>query len=217
MGMVGAMGPTGPQGNQGLQGLQGPPGGPTGCCGETGATGPTGYTGSTGQIGPIGPTGANGINGVNGATGMTGSTGPQGINGIQGTPGPISNNFSEYIIKLSVGPITTVAKALDTTIRPSSGSVGGFTLKYTTDDNYIVSSITIANNQDLNPNSITFTLTTSATINKAFLSTSAFGHNINPLTITSNTATLTQIFADTTEYSEYITPGAIFFLTVRWQ
>jgi hypothetical protein len=221
MGTIGPMGHTGPQGNPGLQGPQGPHGGPTGPTGIAGIPGQTGPTGSRGPVGNMGPAGNNGKDGSTGSTGSTGPqgnsiTGPTGNTGAQGQPGPISNNFTEYILKIGSGSITSIPKALDTTYRSSSGSVGAYTIKYATDDNYTVNSITIANNRDLNPNIITFTLTTSGTISKAFLATSAFGHNFNPLTIVSNTPILTQSFADTSEYSEYITHGAVFFLTVKW-
>jgi hypothetical protein len=218
-GIQGNIGPTGPQG---IQGPAGPAGGPTGDIGPTGKNGDTGSTGPIGPIGPMGATGERGEIGHTGGQGNTGAAGQKGNTGEQGKPGPISNNFTEYIIKLGPGAINNTPQALINSINPSnnSGSIGGFVMKYATDDTYIVTNISVAgtSNSGPNPNIITFILTTHGNvgINKVFLATSAFGHSYNPFSITSNTTILQHEFTDNTQYSEFITNGAVFFLTVRW-
>ena len=100
---------------------------------------------------------------------------------------------------------------------PASGSVGGFCAKYLTDDTKEVLAITVNANADANPTEIVFTLTVAGgVINKAYNATSAFGHNFNPLVISSNNNVLTHTFASNSHYAEYVAQGAVWFLTVRW-
>lgn len=223
-GYQGKQGDTGPTGfgPTGPQGPTGPAGGPEGPQGEQGERGPTGRpgpTGHTGATGAMGPTGlGTGTTGYTGCTGPPG-TGPTGAQGSKGDPGPVSNNFSQYIIKLNnAAAITTSPSVLDTNFVPTPGGVGGFCLQYATDDNKIVTGISVFSNANGSPTGITFSLTTAGgTTAKAFLSTAAYGHNFGPLSITSTTNSLSQNFGTYSIYSEYITQGAVFFLTVRWQ
>lgn len=217
-GVTGGTGASGPTGEKGATGPSGGPAGPQGDPGDrgpTGRAGPTGDTGHTGNTGPTGPQGT-GCTGYTGATGPLG-TGPTGAQGEQGEPGPVSNNFSTYIIKLSsVSNITTTPTILETGFVPSPGSIGGFCLQYASSDTKLVSAIALNTNSNSAPTAITFSLTTIGAISKVFLSTAAYGHNYNPLSIVSTTNSLSQSFGTYTIYSEYIAAGAIFYLNVRW-
>lgn len=105
-GPTGADGPPGPPGPAGgPRGHTGPPGrdGEPGRRGEEGPRGPAGPEG--GPPGPIGPTGPPGPASI-GPTGPPGEqgeaiVGPTGPPGEQGKTGVISNNFTQYRIKLN--------------------------------------------------------------------------------------------------------------------
>jgi hypothetical protein len=219
----GPIGPAGPQGIEGKQGLQGPPGGPTGNDGEKGDKGDKGEVGDKGDKGDDG-IGQTGPPGPVGPVGTNGPPGPPGVKGDQGAPGVVSNNFTEYLVKLNnVTNITLDTQALDTSPVPSALGLGGFTLKYATDrTHYGISSIGVhADKLSANgPTTITFTLTAgSGIIAEAYLSTQCYGHNYNPITIFSENNVLTYNFTVGSQnlYNEYITPYALFFLTVKWQ
>lgn len=228
-GKRGKIGPTGQQGIPGQRGEQGPAGGPRGHTGERGPCGHTGEPGRKGdkgdagiegQRGPIGlggPPGPKGEDGIDGIDGKPGTKGEKGEKGDRGDPGPISNNFSEYIIKFkNIHGLTSTPKTLDLTHVPQAG-IGGFTLKFASDDRHHIASIGVSVNDALTPDTVLFNLTTSgADIHTAYISTAGFGHNYNPLSFKFSGNAGGFKFTDYSEFGEYITNGAIFFLNIKW-
>jgi hypothetical protein len=98
--------------------------------------------------------------------------------------------------------------------------LGGYALKYATNRNLQLASISVnANAVSANaPTRITFTLTpTQGVISEAYLATACFGHNYNPLTIYSETNQLVYDFGTSIIYTEYIANNAVFHLTVKWE
>jgi hypothetical protein len=84
---------------------------------------------------------------------------------------------------------------------------------------YNVSSITVNANalsQD-GPTQLTFNVTPSqGTIARAFLSTAGYGHNFNPSVTIVAGGSININFGTNAVYNEYVTSGAIYFLTIRW-
>jgi len=129
----------------------------------------------------------------------------------------VSNNFSEYIIKLTSAP-TTIATALASSgTVPAPGVVGGFVPKYLTDDSKYISAVTVNNDDSVNPTSVTFVITpVGGVVSTAYVSTNGHGHNALPFAGSSVSTSITLTFG-AGSYAEYASTGAFFFLTVKWQ
>jgi hypothetical protein len=178
--------------------------------GDRGKDGNCGPEGMEGRPGPTGDRGKEGEKGERGDRGYKGDQGPRGFTGV------VSNNHSEYIIRLrNTQAITTVSKNLETSLLPLESSIGAYCLKYTTDDHLVLNSVAMQANADESPNIITFNLDVSgALVERVFLST--VGNDYNPLVIQSATTALTYPFASHALYSDYIRSGAVFHLCIRW-
>jgi hypothetical protein len=158
IGLTGATGPHGPQGPIGLTGNTGPQG-PQGLAGPTGPQGPIGLTGATGATGERGPTGLTGATGAQGATGpqgpigLTGATGATGSTGLPASLLPAPSNYTSISVNRNqLGDVTSIvyfngntaiATAelgwLDFPRRLFSVKIGGRTMTFTYDANYLVS------------------------------------------------------------------------------
>ncbi len=215
-GPTGPAGATGMRGPIGARGLKGDVGGkgPAGPAGGLGCPGEKGDKGDRGHKGDVGDRGCRGYNGEPGPNGTPGAT---GCTGLQGQPGTVANNFTEYIVKFSnVAGVGTAPVLVDPIYIPLSGSVGGYAMKYNTDDTRLISSLMVNSNSAEGPNSITFTVTVAGgTINKIFMSTGG-GSTYNPLSFTSSNGIVSYGFTDNTQYNEFIFTGAVYSLIVRW-
>lgn len=136
----GPQGPVGPQGPQGPIGL-------TGATGATGPQGPIGLTGATGPVGPQGPIGLTGATGPQGPQGEIGPIGPQGPTGPQGIQGPQGEVGPQ-------GPAGTIA---------SYGSFYTDTTQTLTDEPFVLTTTTSADNLTLDAATGIITLTDTGT------------------------------------------------------
>lgn len=238
----GICGPPGPPGYQGPEGPPGPPGpaggpmGPAGPQGEVGPAGigiqgPIGPRGPHGIQGPIGPMGSQGIPGsqgpegpqgpagIRGLPGGIGPRGPQGERGEKGDPGKISNNFSQYLIKLSnVSLISSQGVTLSSSygIMPNE-SPGGYSPMYFSSFEQI-QNISISNNDERTR--IIFEIYAElGEIDSVYLSTSGSNEPImfTPLNMSQTGNVVYYDFGDSEWYDAYVHSGAIWYLTVKWQ
>jgi hypothetical protein len=99
-------------------------------------------------------------------------------------------------------------------------AVGGFAPQYLSDDTKIIAPVGILVNND--SSSVPTTLTMSinvlgGTIAKVYLSTPGFNYNALPLSSITTTNTIVLNFGSNNIYSDYISPGAVFFIDIKWQ
>jgi hypothetical protein len=167
-------------------------------------------------MGPIGPTGTEGQMGQKGDQGPAG--GPTGSQGTEGPTGAVSlfKDFSIFNIKFrSVAGITTVPQNINGP--NSTGSeIAGYAIVYSSDNSKILNNISVSVDNNTSPTQLTFTLSISgSSVNESYISTSGFGHNVDPKSSIGNTS-VSIPFVDNVEYTEYVTSGAIYSLNIKW-
>ena len=204
-GPKGDIGPPGLQGIPGDRGPQGPAGGPRGEMGPCGDMGPTGLCGA---IGPMGPPGAIGPMGIPGPVGPVGAVGPQGV---PGPAGPVSHDFTEYVLKFVTNNLPTIPTSLSTGLAPGTAApYGAYVVKYNSNDTLRITDLSLS----VLGTVLTITVAAPVNVDSLFLQTQGIGHLTFPLAIQAPGKTITLDFGSA--FAEYITPGAIFTLTVRW-
>jgi len=219
MGKDGKIGPKGEEGQKGSQGSQGPAGGPTGKHGETGPTGEQGIQGIEGQTGPPG---IQGIEGQTGPPGPTGDSGLKGDKGVMGPCGPISNNFSNYLIKIGNCQLDSTPKSFDTKFISHHNSIGSYTISYATNDNYhinsIISHVKIEDSVDnTNKYTIIFNIDSNRQIDKCFLCHMNPVYNVFTIHSTlQHPNILSHTFETFEQYNNTLKPQSFFQLHIRW-
>jgi len=202
-GPEGPEGPLGPQGGQGEPGPEGQPGprgapgsqGPQGTSGREGKHGPRGFAGPSGSQGIIGPSG-----GPAGPAGPQGQPGPPGDIGPPGLPGPITNNFSFYLSR-----ITSVQS-----LTPNPSHIY-FGLTYSSDFSKKITGVMVARRKDT---SITVSVCANATISSIHV-TIAGNYSRAPI-ITGFSERSTTVQLQHESLGLVLTDGVIIQLNIQW-
>lgn len=153
-----------------------------------------------------------------GPQGPAGDRGPCGLMGPPGQQGVVSNDYSEYIVKLGPKQLQHFPQSLAYNKVRDNDSVGSYAMKYCTNDTYRINKINVnCTPQTDSPTGVQFSIIVNRKVSKVFLSSAGFGHNYYPIEASSLTPDITMIFEDNSEYLGYVTTGAIFSLVIRWE
>lgn len=211
----GSDGPTGATGAGGT-GPTGPFGGPQGPTGFTGPTGVTGHTGATGApcTGATGPTGIQGSFGLDGPTGATGAT---GSTGMKGDTGVVTNNFSNYYLRVNrTDLVNSTAKDVVTEALGSWG-LAYTSFPYNSQLNQ-VTAISVSNNIDTidPPTHFNYYLTLSDPMNPpAEVYTTLLAATGIVTDLEENSSAVSIQFSGT-DYNNYILSSTLYQINIKW-
>lgn len=148
--------------------------------------------------------------------GLPGEPGPPGERGY---PGVVSNDFTQYVLKIVDSSVinTSYQSANDRTF-------AGYSLVYLTNDNLYVDNIEICNNSVLNPTTLSFRIIPNQKSRIAVVIINSVGCYTNTFPITSGVSgnnvesnqTVVTLNLQNGTYQGYVAAGATFTVTIRW-